>query len=393
MKKYICVILSLIILGSMAGCAKNESEFMGTERSAAITNLGIPTEASYPQNNSKYLMARNPWDMMVEADKLYLGAGDYNVNTGPTDIWCYDIKNGNWMKSGTVRDEAVLRFVRIGDELMAPGTDPMANWKLGNYYVLKEDGWETIRNVPKAVHMYDIAEFEGGLFYGIGTDGDDISPVQVSWDGGETYEDVQFLKNGKTLFYQGNYYRCRVYDIFVIDDRMYCTCEAYGSASNQKSFSSVFQYEEGAFHFLTNESFFCKRDRQGRIYDKEYMDGVCFFTTGELYKTSDFLDVTLITLPDSAKPEDLLISRDFESGEDVLYILGSKRVKENEYINTIWKYIDDETFEEVCSFEYGLSAMSFEKWKEEFFVGLGLYVEDGEGSELTGTILKIDLSR
>lgn len=94
------------------------------------------------------------------------------------------------------------------------------------------------------------------------------------------------------------------------------------------------------------------------------MDGVCFFTTGELYKTSDFLDVTLITLPDSAKPEDLLISRDSESGEDVLYILGSKRVKENEYINTIWKYEDDETFEEVCSFEYGLSAMSFEKWED-----------------------------
>lgn len=430
MKKTFVSFMSLIFFCSMVGCTKNESGVMDENHilesswkeselqtelesetesesivaaeptemaaqenmifpeTAEIINLGIPTESSYPDIMST---SRNPWDMIIETGKLYLGAGDYSRNTGPTSIWCYDIKSEEWLRSGMVNDEAILRFVKIGNELMAPGTDPKEGWMLGNYYVLKEDGWETVRKIPKAVHMYDIVEFDGGLFFGIGTSDDDVSPVQVSWDGGETYEDVQFLKDGEKLFFQGNYARCRVYDIFVIDDRMYCTCEAYDSSASFERFSSVFQYEDGAFHYIGNKGFTYKKDRQSRIYDKEYMDGACFFTTGYLYKTSDFLNVTKLELPDSVKAEDLLIEPDPKTGKDILYILSSKRVKANEYINTVWKYIDAETFEEVCSFEAGLSAMSFEKYEEDFFVGLGAYVDDWSGNKLTGTILRIDL--
>ena len=60
--------------------------------SISFVELGVPTQSRYSEGVS----ARSPWDMAIFGDKLYIGSGDYDKNSGPVDMWCYDIKNGTW---------------------------------------------------------------------------------------------------------------------------------------------------------------------------------------------------------------------------------------------------------------------------------------------------------
>lgn len=353
----ICLILGM----SVSGCVQKEPE---------LVDLGIPAAETY----WKYFTnARNPWEMVIEDQKLYIGGGDYSINTGPTTIWCYDIEQKEWFESGVVPDEAVIRFVQLGDQLIAPGTDPEAGWELGNYYVLEAGDWKTVRTVPGGVHMYDIVAFEGGIFYAIGTSGDAVSPVQVSYDGDNTFEGISFIKDGKQLFGDGTYSRCRVYDFFTIGEDLYCFCEALVSDNViAMPVNGIFRYEDGAFQYVKyfDSNSRSTKNRQGRIYEKVYFDNACFFTNGTLYKTDDFEELEILKLPDNENVADLLVEYNSASGEEELYLLGTKGIK-GIHTNTIWKYVDDENYEEIYSFEYELGAMSFTKYGDDFFIGIG----------------------
>jgi len=363
-KRYILGILLLVIC--LSGCSAKKPE---------LIDLGIPSKESY----MKYLTnARNPWEMIVEDGVLYIGGGDYSLNSGPADIWSYKIEQKEWINSGSVYDEAVIRFVRVGDEVIAPGTDPKGSWLFGNYYVLQEDGkWKTIQKVPKAVHMYDIVEVNGGRFYAIGTSADDMSPVQVTYDGDETFTGVPFIKDGGPLFGERVFGYNRVYDFFVIGEELYCLCQAYDKVDSSVAVTGFFKYEDEAFYYVSD---FDPREkwsnnRQGRLYDKVVLDDACYFVNGTLYKTKDFASLEILELPDGGSAEDVLLDYNESTGKNDLYILGIKEEGEN-YKNTIWKYVENETFEEVYSFEYEMGAMSFVKDGKDFFVSIGKMIND-----------------
>ena len=99
MKKTVCALIALILIISLCACGDT------------YTELGIPLSERYPEG----IRARCPWDMTVFDGKLYIGGGDYDANSGPVDIWCYDIDNGTWENSGTVPDEEINRFAVIND--------------------------------------------------------------------------------------------------------------------------------------------------------------------------------------------------------------------------------------------------------------------------------------
>ncbi len=76
MKKKLIKIFSLILalsltIFSFSGCNKVE-----------VKELGIPAERQF----SLGAMARCPWDIKVFEGKVYVGSGDYDLNTGPTVI-------------------------------------------------------------------------------------------------------------------------------------------------------------------------------------------------------------------------------------------------------------------------------------------------------------------
>lgn len=342
----------------------------------AVTNIGNPTQASYTDTTP-----RNPWDMVIYNGVLYIGAGDYGENTGDTPIYGYDLEAQSWSITGTVADEAVSNFVLVGEELYAPGTDPTADtWAYGNYHQLTDTGWITYNDLPEGVHNFDIIQYGGAMFYGIGTATNAVSPVKISTDGGETYEDVAFYKNGQSVLGLANDSFHRVYNFFVASGELYCllvTTKADGKTRE----SGFFQYSGEYFDYVSSpEDFDMKRYDLRQVYLAGSVTAKesCYFSSGYLYKTEDFKNFTQLTLPDESIVTDLVEDRDY------VYVLSSRKESDGTYFNGIWQLNPKEdTFTFLTSVETQDGfALSLAKQRNTFYVGIG----HGENA---GTVLQI----
>src|SRR5687767_13376082 len=118
-----------------------------------LTEVGKPTAEKQPA-------ARNLNELFLYQNRLYIGHGDYGVNTGPTDVIAYDLATKQFRTEFTVDDEAIVLYRQIGDRLVIPGPDATEAWDLGNIYVRgpgESDKWEKRRTVPHGVHVLDVA--------------------------------------------------------------------------------------------------------------------------------------------------------------------------------------------------------------------------------------------
>ncbi len=87
MRKIVTVFLLLAILcGCSGGNVQNSGE-------PAHTNIGAPMVDYFDDGRAE---SRNPWDMAVLDGKLYIGAGDYDKNTGPINLNAFDIEKRKW---------------------------------------------------------------------------------------------------------------------------------------------------------------------------------------------------------------------------------------------------------------------------------------------------------
>ncbi len=101
-------------------------------------------------------------------NKLYLGTGDYGVNTGPTPVFSYDLESKVLVKEFIVDDEAIMSFLNIDKMLAIPGADATEDWSLGNIY-LKDAQWQKCRTIPKGLHVFDIEQYKGKLYCATGS--------------------------------------------------------------------------------------------------------------------------------------------------------------------------------------------------------------------------------
>ena len=142
-------------------------------------SIGVPC-------GDKGWYARNLWDMIIYHHTLYAGCGDYGSNKGPVDVWSYTQASG-WVNEYTVDEEAIGRFDLLGDTLIIPGTDAMEDWSFGNWYELTPDGWLKHRDLPNAIHVFDMIDYDGLWFAGFG-----VAPgsraVALSSDQGQTWQ-------------------------------------------------------------------------------------------------------------------------------------------------------------------------------------------------------------
>ena len=60
--------------------------------------------------------------------KIFMGLGDYGVNTGNTKVLYYDTTSDSIGYSGTIADEAIERFEILDDKLYTTGCDPTEAW-------------------------------------------------------------------------------------------------------------------------------------------------------------------------------------------------------------------------------------------------------------------------
>lgn len=366
-------VICCVALISLTSCAMHE-----TIDSIPYVEVGIPSSERYAEG----IRARSPWDMAIFDNKLYIGSGDYDANAGPIDMWCYDIENSTWSNSGTLPEEEIDRFCLIDGQLAVPGIDPQEDWTLGNYYVLEGDQWVKRRNIQGGLHTFDIVEFDGMLFAGLGVTSGSY-PIVCSKDGGQTFETIPLQKDGENIDTSGSQI-VRVYDLFVFKNNLYA---AFRYGDSEITYD-LYRYENGVFVY----------DNQwyGKIHQIKFTNTIItgktqfgdhiFFTTGYLYATEDMANFTRITFPDSQTVYDIC------KDENYLYALCAGKQDDGKYKVSVYRN-DGRTitnFHEIFNFVYEVPPLSMICQKENFFIGMG---DTNSNHDKNGMILFVEYAK
>lgn len=371
--RYLTMTLCVIAIVNLTSCSGAK-----TIDSIAYTELGIPTSERY----SEGVTARSPWDMAINENKLYIGSGDYDTNAGPVDMWCYDIDKKTWSNSGTIPEEEIDRFCVIDNKLVVPGIDPQEDWSLGNYYVLDGNQWVKKRNIEGGLHTFDIVEFDGMLFAGLGVLKGSY-PVVCSKDNGETFENVIFYKDGEKLDTTGSQ-NVRVYDLFVFKDKLYAVF-MYGDSEITYD---LYRYENGMFVYdnqwygkvsqikLTNNII------TGKTQFKDNM----YFTTGYLHTTEDMTNLTYIIFPDEQVVYDIC------TDEKYLYALCANKQEDGKYKVSVYRNDGRiiTNFHEIFNYVYDVPPLSIVCQDNNFYIGMG---DTNNIHDKNGTILFVEYAK
>ena len=352
--RYLVIILCIFTIANLASCSTQQ-----TVDSISYIELGIPTAQRYTEGVS----ARSPWDMAIIDDKLYIGSGDYDTNSGPVDMWCYDFDSETWSNSGTLLEEEIDRFCFIDGKLAVPGIDPQEDWSLGNYYILDNNQWIKYRNINGGLHTFDIVEFNNMIFAGLGVSSGSY-PIVCSTDGGKTFNPVTLQKNGKAI-QTSDSQKVRVYDLFLFQNTLYA---AFMYGDSEITYD-LYRYENGVFEY----------DNQwyGKIHQIKFTNNIIsgkaefgdnmFFTTGYLYATKDMRNFTRITFPDSQTVYDIC------KDEKYLYALCGSEQDDGKYKISVYRNDGKSitNFHELFNFVYEVPPLSISCQDESFFIGMG----------------------
>lgn len=376
-----------------------------------VTNLGMPS-SKVIRVGEGYDYARSVWDMTVYNGKLYIGSGDYNTNSGShygrSNIWSCDLKNDKWTSEKNIAEEAVNRFRIIDGDLCFVGMDAMSNGKYENYFrYYKDEGKWRVRDVlpDYVMHNFDLLEAsDGTVFAGLGTDDGDCNCAAVSYDGGETFENVTFRRDSHTLVDadvtdNGRLPReiyCRTYNVFEYNGDVYATWRCYSesgagselcTALNDKySGLYIWNKEDKIFDYYATCPYSLMSDSFATGFKAEF-NGKFLFCKYALYMFSD--DLKTVTFP-SGTFGSMTCARSV-GGE--LYISSYKRDNDTgKYTNTFYSTYDLVNFRQICSFEFDSPVCSFCIYDGYIYAGTG-----GDNTKkalpTTGTVLRIDTGR
>ncbi len=338
------------------------------ERMVIPEVIGRPYENSFGSNED----AKNAWDMIVYDGRLFLGSGDYGRNSG-CKIACYDLESQAWTLQ-KVPDEEVNDFCIIDGKLVTPGIDPQADWSMGNYYVYEDEEWNTVRTIPGGIHNFCMIEHDGLIFAGLGVlEGQ--TPVAVSSDGGKTFRQVPFYKDGEAwkVAYSNN---DRVYNMFVLNGRVY----AVAALENL-----VFCYEDGCFVYtakwenkiVSASSIVMPR---ALFYEAVTFHDRLYLATGYLFTATDVENPTFVSI-EGTHVWDLYVDN------DMLYILTSRKAEKG-HINSVY-IMQEEEYELLFCFYDEIPAGSFAVSGSDFYFSL-LYRTSVSG-ERSGCVLKYSM--
>ena len=363
----------LLIVLSLPSCKQKETPGPAP---AAYVELGIPSAADYETG----VRARSPWDMIVYDGALYVGNGDFDANAGPVRLYRYDPLNDEWTSSAELPEEEINRFCLLDGRLTTPGIDPKEDWDLGNYYVLQNGEWVQNRVLPDGIHAFDLAEYDGKIFAGLGVPAGKY-PVAVSKDGGLTFQQVEMETDGEPTDTTGHDW-VRVYDLFTLKGDLYALY-LYGSVMPLNV--DLYKYEDGRFVFFdcwTDKIKFRSISYSPVCARAEYRNRV-YLTTGTLYVTDDMMTLTPISFPNSETVFDLVQ----ENG--TLYALCGQRLDENNVRVSVWRKEAGNVsgFYELFWFEYPIAPLSLAVDGETFYIGTS---DTAAENESNGTILKVE---
>ncbi|MBM4372463.1 MAG: hypothetical protein FJ098_12460 [Deltaproteobacteria bacterium] len=139
-------------------------------------------------------------ELAVFQDRLYLGYGDWTVNTGPVDIRHFEA-DGRLVVDVVIDEESIdyyrvegtRMFIPGVDPRQPPGTDPLT----GNVFTLEAGGqWVSAHELEQCLHVLDTVPW-GDALWACGSGnidmdhyhaGDDMAVLWRSDDGGLTWD-------------------------------------------------------------------------------------------------------------------------------------------------------------------------------------------------------------
>jgi hypothetical protein len=354
--------------------------------SADITNqlkyLGTPYKAQFKSGEDIY--SRNVWDMQVYDERIFIGAGNSanegpSQNSGPVDLIAYIPKENKFVVEGRIDDDQVDIFKILDDTLVIPGHDAKQSWSWGNFY-LRNVGtkWEKYRNIPNALHVYDLFYADKKLFAGIGLY--EGAAVGITKDLGKTW-DIQKLG------------RSRVYSFLHIGNELFAlkkfkrTPKPYFSVAQYVNGNFVPRYDISIYDMFPDTKFEIKYSRATRIIslgNKAVYVGAYKYNSHQT-KPFGLYSTQLVENNLKAKKIDLdgFIPNDMIKRGDKIYILASKKT----FLNTVNKVfimdINDFKPKELFSFTNNTFARSFELFDGKFYFGLGCDVDEGNNWKMS----------
>ena len=350
------------------------------DKDADLVELGVVCNAWYGSGN----VANYAGDVKVWDGKVYRAAGDYDKNSGSTVILAYNIATQSWETTGTANDEAIHGFVEIGGTLYAPGIDSTGGWDTGNFYVLGEDGkWQMTSNLPNGIHCFDMIEYGGKIFAGLGTETLG-NTVAVSQDKGQTFTFVPLYRDG-VLLDTSSYEYSRTYAFAEYDGSLYALI-LFKKTGVTSYDTFIFRYdnEKMVYQSVADSRLTGKTGRnywQGKLEWK----GVCYLTSTALNAITDFSKPEThrqISMPNGGVVSDILLHN------DQLYVLSYTFQEDMTCKVVIYKSATGEegAFREVVSFDYAGIPISFDFDGDHIYIGIGNSVTD---QSKTGMILRV----
>ena len=201
------------VLGNYNIC--KACKYVDFDDNANFVELGVVCDYLYGKTD----LPKSAWDIKIWNGKVYRGAGDYDKNSGSTPFYSYNIATKSWEQLSFASDEAIHRFIEINGTLYSPGIDPTEGWSEGNYYVLEGNVFQQVRNLPNGIHCFDMIEFDGKIFAGVGTE-TTANTVAVSEKGGSGWKFVPLYQDGKPMALSG-YEWSRTYEFVEYNGDLY----------------------------------------------------------------------------------------------------------------------------------------------------------------------------
>lgn len=343
-----------------------------------IEVIQVPLKDYYPTSPT----ARCIWDMEIFENKLYIGCGDYDNNSGPTPLLCCDLNTlGDWECERIFNEEQIGRFLLIDEKLIIPGFDPVGSSNCA-FYQCTNGMWETSSVLQEGLHCFDVIKFDGKLFAGVGAPKGSSSIVYS--EDNISYKGIPIYKNGKEIHTNDEQY-IRTYNFYHLNDVLFAEV-CIGNLQENTFRSEVYKYQDESFVYygdLTEKlstGLLCKNLPPIRC--KATLNNTVFLTTGFLYVTKDMQNFTQISFPKSA------LVYDIYEYEDKLYFLTATTTDQG-YKVAVYSTTSENgnDFRKEISIDSLARPTAFVVDNKNIFIAIGEW-DDGNTS-LNGSILNI----
>jgi len=370
--------------------------------SPTVQNLGNPFKVQFPDSGNKY--ARNVWDMYKLGNKIYLGHGDANANTGGVPLWSIDTSSGsiqkepmtNGVRAPDVSEEAIYSFREVdtglGNQLTFTASDPVefgANQAPVRFYRLESGGWKQVSGANGSLvgHVWDIYRIGNTVVAGTPYSGILLYSTQApvnsnTWTGGGSFGGINFFNIGSDVYTSGSGILLGVAKWngtqFALATNLVADTQAFYRFDLNAEPCSNQALCPGAYGMMRHTVF-----GSNTVYiGVRYVHGIATIPFDHaLFSASSAVTATNKAnyigkntgLPSNPnwKPWDLLVNG------STLYVLGSMpSTTSGMQTITVHSTTDLNTWTEAFRFDYATFARSFEYANGYFYFGMGSHLED-----------------